>query len=406
MEKSLTKSRIAKVEEVERERVRKIDEENMLKEREEKKAVVQATLEEVATKMSNATEIVSKARKMAMELASGSEDLSASRIVEVANEVERNASSAKSLFESVEESLTGLEAQNEKDKVLKDFISAEVQKKQRLIKNLREQLAKVTTQAKEARASCARKQYSEMETYRLTLVPAMLALMKNTGKTGPELFTASAKTKGDMGAKEFVALLTSLSDKSLPDAVRPDSIDDSLAQELFTHVAAGSDVISEDKFVLSMTAIYYRVVKSTAITGEQAITSKSHRKLEPGDVLEVVEGPVADTATGLQRVRCKATQDGLEGWVTLAGNKGSVFLEPVGGYYICIKETPLADGQPVGAKTIRKISKGETVQMLEVEQKDASCGVLRMKVRMTKDGEVGWVTTMGNKNGVKFFELC
>jgi len=406
MEKSLMKSRIAKVEEVERERVRKIEEETMLKEREEKKAVVQATLAEVASKTSSATEIVSKARKMSVELASGSEDLSASRIVEVANEIERDASSAKTLFESVGESLSALEGQEEKDKVLKGFITAEVQKKERLIKNLREQLAKVTAQAKEARASCARKQYSEMETYRLTLVPAVLALMKNTGKTGLELFKASAKNKGDMGAEEFVALLTSLTDKALPDAVRPDSIDDSLAEELFTHVAAGSDVISEDKFVFSMTAINYRVVKSTAITEEQAITSKCHRKLEPGDVLEVFEGPVADTATGLERVRCKATQDGLEGWVTLAGNKGSVFLEPVGGYHICIKETSLADGQPVSAKTIRKISKGEMVQMLDVEQKDASCGVTRMKARMVKDGEVGWVTTMGNKNAVKFFELC
>jgi len=155
-----------------------------------------------------------------------------------------------------------------------------------------------------------------------------------------------------------------------------------------------------------MTVLYNRVVKSTVITAEKPINSKSFRKLELGEIVEIFEGPVAEGDSGLTRSRCRTIEDDQQGWVTFEGNKGSTFLEPVGGYYTCVKETNLAEGVKVNDKTKRKVAKGENAQMLEPEKKDDSCGVLRMKVRMVRDDEIGWVTTTGNKSSVKFFEPC
>merc|ERR1739845_56461 len=108
--------------------------------------------------------------------------------------------------------------------------------------------------------------------------------------------------------------------------------------------------------------------------------------------LLMLEAPSSEEEAGLMRFRCKAVQDDKEGWVALAGNKGSVFLEPVVAYYTCVKDTNLAEGVKVGDKTVRKVAKGENAQMVEAERKDEASGVMRMKVRMLRDGEVGWVT--------------
>merc|ERR1712187_44316 len=112
-----------------------------------------------------------------------------------------------------------------------------------------------------------------------------------------------------------------------------------------------------------------------------AINSKIIRKLEAGEVLELFAGPIEEAETGLMKVRAKSVQDAKEGWVTSMGNKGSAYLEPVGTFYKCVKETNLGDGSEITAKAIRKIVKGEMAQMMGPEQKDAS-GVMRMKARM------------------------
>jgi len=418
MEKSTAKARQARVEEAERERLRKEKEERLQKERGEKKVVVQETLDTVAEELKSATEIIPRAREAAKPLLPGDEELSASLTTEAVAKTQAEVLAAKTLLDGVEEMLSGLEGQDEEDKILRTFIVTEVTKHKGKVKNLREQLAKLSAQAKEAHARCARKQYAEMEAYRLELVPSVLALMKSEGKTGPELFKASAQTEGSIGAKDFVTLLQSLLEKALRPAdslekplleklLRPSETGETEAQNLFAHLAVGEQVISEDKYISSMTVIYYRVVKTTVITEAQGLTSKAIRKLEPGDLCQSFEGPVAESdQPSLLRVRCKAISDGEEGWVTLAGNKGSLLLEPVGAYHICVKETTLGDGHPVSAKTVRKVHKGETAQMVDPESKDATCGVMRMKVKMTKDGEIGWVSTANSKTGLKFFEPC
>eukprot|EP00928_Gymnodinium_smaydae_P063930 TRINITY_DN47398_c0_g1_i1.p1 TRINITY_DN47398_c0_g1~~TRINITY_DN47398_c0_g1_i1.p1 ORF type:complete len:878 (-),score=314.20 TRINITY_DN47398_c0_g1_i1:207-2777(-) len=53
--------------------------------------------------------------------------------------------------------------------------------------------------------------------------------------------------------------------------------------------------------------------------------AKVVRTLAAGEIVEVVEGPKQDDEIGVARVRVKAS-DGADGWATIAGNKGSIFL--------------------------------------------------------------------------------
>merc|ERR1711879_43578 len=133
---------------------------------------------------------------------------------------------------------------------------------------------------------------------------------------------------------------------------------------------------------------------------------KTVRRLELGEVLEALEAPKKDEASGVQRVRCHAVQDDAEGWVTLAGNQGTAFLEPGGNFYSCVKETLLTDGLSVqDSKTVRRLAKGEVLEVLEFPKKDASADVKRIKGKAKLDGAIGW-TTIASSSGTAFLEPC
>merc|ERR1711972_299736 len=149
---------------------------------------------------------------------------------------------------------------------------------------------------------------------------------------------------------------------------------------------------SESHF-LELTRMFYKCVKGTVMSESLAITSTSLRKLEVGDVLEAVEGPAKEEEVGVQRMKCKAVSDNTIGWVTLAGNQGTAFLAPGGNMYSCVKDTVLTDGLSVSdSKTVRRISKGEVLEVLEFGKRDDSVGVQRVRARAKQDGATGWIT--------------
>jgi len=90
----------------------------------------------------------------------------------------------------------------------------------------------------------------------------------------------------------------------------------------------GKDGISKDAF-LNYVVVYYKVTKSIAFTDILDISQcKTLRKIEIGEVLEMLEEPVKHEGTGTTRLRAKALAEPIvEGWVTLSGNQGSSFLE-------------------------------------------------------------------------------
>merc|ERR1712107_126875 len=85
-----------------------------------------------------------------------------------------------------------------------------------------------------------------------------------------------------------------------------------------------TEVLTKDG-LLAMVQEFMKCVKEIAITNiEEIATSKLLRKLVVGEIVEVFEpgkpGPI-------QRIKIRAINDGVEGWVTVKGNQGTTFLE-------------------------------------------------------------------------------
>merc|ERR1712176_647312 len=115
-----------------------------------------------------------------------------------------------------------------------------------------------------------------------------------------------------MGCDNFMSFAKSLSQLEIKDG---------MGEELFSHVTEGEGGLNKDQF-LSFIQLFYRVVKPTVLTETISIKSKTTRRLDAGEMVEGIEEPKKDDSVKVLRVLCRAVQDGMEGWVTIAGNQG------------------------------------------------------------------------------------
>jgi len=141
----------------------------------------------------------------------------------------------------------------------------------------------------------------------------------------------------------------------------------------------------------------YTIVSAIALTDAMDIKDcKVLRKLDRGEVLAVIEGPIEDGNSGVQRIKVSAVKDKAEGWVTVKGNAGSVYCEETGKTYTVTKEVVL---QKVfaseSAEDIRTLAVDESLEVLEDPREEKSEAVIRVKGRVTSDGKVGWLTMQG-----------
>ncbi|CAJ1356263.1 unnamed protein product [Effrenium voratum] len=126
------------------------------------------------------------------------------------------------------------------------------------------------------------------------------------------------------------------------------------------------------------------------------------RKLRPGQVVEVLEGPRREAATECLRVRGRAVKDGKTGFIALKDVSGDI-LEPIK-VLVCRLSTALTTGLDVSSsKTVRKVEAGEVFEALEEAQEDEKRKLSRVKVRTYRDDKEGWVTLKGN-SGTCFVE--
>jgi len=57
-------------------------------------------------------------------------------------------------------------------------------------------------------------------------------------------------------------------------------------------------------------------------------SSEVIRRVEPGELVEILDGPMKDAETEMLRVRARAESDGAVGWVTIKGSQGTLYLAP------------------------------------------------------------------------------
>jgi len=138
----------------------------------------------------------------------------------------------------------------------------------------------------------------------------------------------------------------------------------------------------------------YNCVSSIALTdGIDIKESKVLRKLSKGETLTVLEGPTTDDKAGVSRIKVKANQDSAEGWVTVKGNAGSVFVQETGRQVIIQKRIALENRFESGAgPVVRMLEPNEEIQILGGPREEKAVASKRLRVRAVSSGQEGWVT--------------
>jgi hypothetical protein len=222
-------------------------------------------------------------------------------------------------------------------------------------------------------------------------------------KTSPGGLFDSLKQGRKMSESTFADLVGKLDDVKMPNEH---------ARLLCRKLEAGGE-LSRDDF-LNFVVVYYKCVKTTVFTSTVDIKDcKPFRRIEEGEALEVLEGPVEDEESQMTRIRARAMKPEadsppVEGWVTIAGNKGTTFLELTTKpkreveYYKVVKTIGFTDGfDGTASKTLRRAEEGEVVQLLEGPELDNNTKTSRIRAKSTKEVDgvftQGWITLSGSK---------
>eukprot|EP00931_Biecheleriopsis_adriatica_P073593 TRINITY_DN4784_c0_g1_i1.p1 TRINITY_DN4784_c0_g1~~TRINITY_DN4784_c0_g1_i1.p1 ORF type:complete len:2170 (+),score=703.41 TRINITY_DN4784_c0_g1_i1:46-6555(+) len=150
---------------------------------------------------------------------------------------------------------------------------------------------------------------------------------------------------------------------------------------------------------------YRRCAKEVALTPAFEVKgATATRKLEVGEFVEVVGESRKDDTTGLKRSECQALRDSVEGWVTVHGSQGTVFLERVSKpYFVCKADGSLKESCASSSKEVRKLCRGEILEVLEGPREEKSVEVTKARGKAPKDGKVGLVL-FKDEAGETFFE--
>jgi len=117
------------------------------------------------------------------------------------------------------------------------------------------------------------------------------------------------------------------------------------------------------------------------------------RKLNKGEVLQSLEGPIDDPVAGVSRIRAKAKKDDKEGWVTVRGNAGSIILEETGCTWVITAKSSLqAEFRTDTGPEVRTLEPDELVEVLDGPKEEKSEPLMRLRCRAVADGKVGWIT--------------
>merc|ERR1712048_1172706 len=151
--------------------------------------------------------------------------------------------------------------------------------------------------------------------------------------------------------------------------------------------------LSRDGF-MRIIRVYFKVVKEIVLSDNLLIDhSEQIRKMNPGEVIEVYQGPVSEPSVNVLRVHGRALKDGAVGWATISGNQGVTFLVPGGNVMKVLRTCPLTEGDLAGVmRIVKMLPEGELLEVMDWSRTSTSAlGVTRLKVKVRSDGLVGWV---------------
>jgi len=309
-----------------------------------------------------------------------------------------------------------------------------------------QRLGKVAGSPSKLRDIAKRKVIAEMEALEAKALSFLRYHQKEAKLSRDELFKAvDADQDGKISEAEFVKFFVTCKrppkpqdPKAKADADGEEALDtapdDEGLQKVFKHFVDedGESFLTKKRFE-SVVRHLMKVVTVSVLSKELKTDSEAVRKLESREVVEVLEGPMEDEVSKMKRVKVIAMRDGAEGYVTLAGNGGTVFLRDGGRLFKVLREVPMTDkfeleeapkqekpaqekpvaGQPVpdgpvaagpvsasAPDDVRKLKAGELIEVIEYPKKDEKSGSMRLKCKAKLDGHVGYATFQGNTGAV------
>jgi len=397
----------------------------------EMKAELQDRLKDAGKVVESTGELVDKAEEGAVPLPAKSKALASAEMLRLADEADEAIKEARDEVAGARKELSDLA--EGVDTELQPWLTGELRKLEAVVARYEPRLARAAGTSARFREDARRKEADELYALEREALAVIKYHQRAKKLTSDGLFAdIDASKDGRIDEREFLdffgrcarepkvaeAKAGEEGQQAQAEGGREEETPGPPREDLSRLFACldedGEGYISKDKFT-NLVRVFMKVAKDTVITSGISIKeSKTLRRLEVGEIVEILEGPIKEDKVDVMRVHAKVMKDELEGWITLAGNQGTVFLEEGGNLFKVVKETILTESFELdggGSKdatrklkdTTRKLKEGEIVEVREWARKEEKSGLLRMKCKVKSDGEVGWVTTVGNQ-GTVFLE--
>jgi Ca2+-binding EF-hand superfamily protein len=302
------------------------------------------------------------------------------------------------------------------DEELRAWMLAEVSKLEKRTRSWERRLTTATARCASFRDSASSKERVELGVLEKQVL-GMIRYHQQEEKLSKDALyeQLDADKDGSVGEADFLKFFTTCKKEEPKEddgkaAPKKDPPSEADLGRVFKHLD------EDDEGALSKDRIFIIIRRLMKVSAETALCSgmsikdketKTLRRMEVNEVVEVLEGPIEDDSAGVLRVRAVAMKDGVEGWVTLKGNQGTLYLTDGGSLYKVVKETIMTaafeldavadkDASKKVKDPTRKLKAGELLEVREFPKKEETSGLTRMKCRAKSDGLVGWVTTVGN----------
>eukprot|EP00403_Amphidinium_massartii_P021773 CAMPEP_0178399264 /NCGR_PEP_ID=MMETSP0689_2-20121128/15192_1 /TAXON_ID=160604 /ORGANISM="Amphidinium massartii, Strain CS-259" /LENGTH=1213 /DNA_ID=CAMNT_0020020039 /DNA_START=145 /DNA_END=3785 /DNA_ORIENTATION=- len=148
--------------------------------------------------------------------------------------------------------------------------------------------------------------------------------------------------------------------------------------------------LSKEAFLRSCQR-YMKVTRQVTMTRRMPLKSRLVRRLDVGEVVEVLRGPGVVPSLGVIRIFGRAVRDGAQGWISVLGKRGIIFLEDGGTQFQCLQTVALGSAYEVERSIVQcHVAEGELLEVREWPRLEASSGCVRMQVKVKSTGETGW----------------
>jgi len=139
----------------------------------------------------------------------------------------------------------------------------------------------------------------------------------------------------------------------------------------------------------------YKCVEAIAMTDTADFGNCTMvRRIDTGEALELLPEDAVQPSEGGTRRKYRACRDGVEGWVTVHGSQGTVYVKQAPKHYVCSQASPIHAGLGAESAVVRVLMPGEAFAAFE-EPKEVAGGEksTSYSVRAVTDGKEGWVTS-------------